>query len=211
MTIFTAGQMTALAQKAGFDAKTAQIMGAIGMAESGGDSKAHNIIPPDNSYGLWQINMLGSMGPARRKMLQISKNEDLYIPAINALAAKKIHSSQGLSAWSTYTNGAYKKYLKDAGADKELLEELNKNPMESSPVGEALDDAVSAVSWPSNVVEAVGKAGNWVSDPQNWIKVAYIVGGGILVIAGLVVMAGPRAAQVLPTGKALKAVKKVTS
>lgn len=54
------------AYDAGFrgDALTTAV--AVAMAESSGDPRAHNDTYQDNSYGLWQINMLGDPGPARR-------------------------------------------------------------------------------------------------------------------------------------------------
>lgn len=184
MAKYTAGQMSAMAQAVGFDKKTAVIMGAIGMAESGGDSKAHNAVAPDNSYGLWQINMLAHT----RKELQISKNEDLFVPLLNVMAAKKIHKSQGLGAWSTYTSGAYKTYLSQATTDKALLEELTKNPVESSPIGEAVSDPLQSVG---DIAGFIAKAGNWVSNPSNWVRIVYVLTGVALVVGGSVVMGRP--------------------
>lgn len=209
MTTFTAGQMTALAEKAGFDKKTAKIMGAIGMAESTGNSNAHNTnaATGDNSYGLWQINMLGDMGPSRRKSLQINKNEDLFVPAINAMAAYKIYKSQGLNAWSTYKNGDYKDHLSKADADAATLEELNKNPIESSPIGDIA--SLIADNPISNIAEAVMKAAAWMSNPSNWVRVVYVAGGGVVIIAGVVYLAKDTAIQGV-AGSALKTVKSGT-
>jgi cell wall-associated NlpC family hydrolase len=71
---------------------------------------AHNDKAPDNSYGLLQINMLGRMGEERAKEYGLSSYDDLYDPATNIRAGLSILRSQGKSAWSTYTSGAYKKY-----------------------------------------------------------------------------------------------------
>lgn len=56
----------------------------------------------DLSYGLFQINMLGGMGPERRKALGLKSNEELYDPATNVRAAKYIYDLQGPTAWSVY-------------------------------------------------------------------------------------------------------------
>ena len=56
----------------------------------------------DLSYGLFQINMLGDMGPERRKALGLKSNEELYDPATNVRAAKYIYDMQGPQAWSVY-------------------------------------------------------------------------------------------------------------
>lgn len=87
---------------------------AIAMAESGGRVFAHNTTPPDDSYGLWQINMYGSLGPSRRRQYGIKENDDLFDPGTNARAAYKIFQGSGWRAWSVYTSGAYKQHLDEA-------------------------------------------------------------------------------------------------
>lgn len=107
------GQLKALALAAGFNDRDASIMAAIAMAESGGRSAAHNNNPRtgDNSYGLWQVNMLGRMGPERRRAFGIGSNEALFDPAVNASAARKVFESQGFGAWSVFKSGAYRQFL----------------------------------------------------------------------------------------------------
>jgi hypothetical protein len=102
-----------LAKNAGFNASQAKTMAAIGLAESGGNTHAHNdnAKTGDNSYGLWQINMIGAMGAPRREAFGISSNEQLFNPSINARAAKIIYDQQGFNAWSVYRSGAYRKHL----------------------------------------------------------------------------------------------------
>lgn len=91
-------------------------MAAIGMAESSGNPRAHNSVPPDDSYGLWQINMIGSLGPARRARYGLSSNEALYDPLMNARVALDIYQQQGLRAWGPYVTGAYRKYIPQSQA-----------------------------------------------------------------------------------------------
>lgn len=107
-----ATQIDAL-RKAGFSEDKIQTMLAISQAESSGNKNAHNTnaTTGDNSYGLWQINMLGDMGPKRRSALGITSNDQLYDPYVNARAAKMIYDQQGLQAWGAYTNGSYRKFL----------------------------------------------------------------------------------------------------
>ena len=107
------GKLRDLAKSVGFSGQQAEIMAAIAMAESGGRATAHNpnASTGDNSYGLWQINMLGGMGPQRRRAFGIRNNEQLFDPATNARAARQVYESQGFGAWSVYRSGAYKQYL----------------------------------------------------------------------------------------------------
>ena len=85
----------------------------IGTAESSLNPKAFNpnVNTGDQSYGLFQINMLGAMGPERRELFGIKTNEELFDPLQNAKAAKAIYDQQGLGAWSVYKSGAYKPYV----------------------------------------------------------------------------------------------------
>lgn len=95
-------EMLKTALAAGFTPEEAVIAAAIGMAESSGDPSAHNPnrSTGDNSFGIWQINMLDGMGPERRKQFGIGRNEELFNPVVNAKAARQIYMSQGWGAWS---------------------------------------------------------------------------------------------------------------
>jgi hypothetical protein len=104
-------------KQAGGNPAQAPVAAAIALAESGGNPQSHNAVPPDNSYGLWQINMLGSMGPSRRSAFGLSSNEQLFDPLTNAKAAVALSGGgSNFKAWSTYTNGAYKSHLNGQGA-----------------------------------------------------------------------------------------------
>jgi len=147
---------------------------AVAMAESGGNIYAHNAKPPDDSYGLWQINMIGSLGPARRRQYGLKDNKELYIPMINAKAAFNIYLSAGRSfrPWSTYTNGAYKKYLWAAEA-------AARNPKASSDVN---------LSGPDQTKEIIGgKLKEWIIDPiisfltNAGLRIGGVLGGMVLI------------------------------
>lgn len=100
------------AYQAGFrgDALTRAV--AVALAESSGRPRAHNARPPDDSYGLWQINMLGALGPARREQLHLASDTALFDPAANARAAYAISShGKNWQPWSTFTNGSYRQHL----------------------------------------------------------------------------------------------------
>lgn len=96
---------------------------AIALAESGGRSMAYNgnAKTGDDSYGLFQINMMNNdpnspnMGNNRLKQLHLASNAALFNPETNVQAAYKI-SNKGtwFTPWSTYKSGAYVKYLDDA-------------------------------------------------------------------------------------------------
>jgi hypothetical protein len=124
----TMEQLVGIAKGAGFSDDNAVIAAAIAMAESGGNSNAHNPKPPDNSYGLWQINMIGDLGPARRQQYGLSSNEQLFDPVTNAKIAFRISGGSNFSPWTTYTGGKYKSHLASAQAAKSAP------PLKTSPV-----------------------------------------------------------------------------
>jgi hypothetical protein len=90
-----------LLYKRGFRGKHLINMLAISGRESAWTPTAHNGKPPDNSYGLFQINMLGKLGPARLKQFNIGKNEQLFDPETNVKAAWILSGgkSQNLAPW----------------------------------------------------------------------------------------------------------------
>jgi len=104
--VLTPAQLYSVNLAAGFNPADAQRMVAVQLAESGGNSRAFNGKGRDLSYGISQINMLGEMGPERRRQFGISSNEQLYDPLVNARAAKAILDEQGWGAWSVTRNGA---------------------------------------------------------------------------------------------------------
>lgn len=174
-----------LAKSVGLTDSRAKVAAAIAMAESNGDPNAHNAKPPDDSYGLWQINMLGAMGPERRKKYGISDNSALYSPEINA-RAMKIESQDGgnFSAWSTYTNGAFQKY-----ANERVIEHWVK-PDDGGSFWDKLNpgnmlDKLNPVNVAQDYLQFFNKIGAWVSNSENWVRVGYVVGGGVVVIVGI--------------------------
>lgn len=102
----------------GLDREKAVTMAAIMMAESGGrpDEINNNPKTGDLSYGLFQINMIGTLGPARVKQFGLRSYDDLKNPSTNIDVALQILNSAGLSSWGAFRNGSYKGYLPAARA-----------------------------------------------------------------------------------------------
>jgi Lysozyme like domain len=119
--------------QSGMQGEKLRKMWAIAMRESGGNPKAFNGNQKtgDLSYGLYQINMLGKMGPARRKMFGIQRNEQLLDAQTNIDAMLKLSKGgTNFYAWdidkSGYDGGShagaytkwyreFPKYAKEAG------------------------------------------------------------------------------------------------
>jgi hypothetical protein len=79
---------------------------AVAMKESTGRPNAHNQndATGDNSYGLFQINMIGSLGPARRDQFNLESNDELFDPVRNAeIAYFMSNKGKNWSAWHGMT------------------------------------------------------------------------------------------------------------
>lgn len=117
---FNAEKAAALIRKVGGNEQEATMLGAISQPESGGNPKAHNYNPStgDNSYGLWQINMLDKLGPERRAKYGISNNEQLKDPETNArIALQMLREAHGTPRdWTTWKHGKHLPYMQAAAA-----------------------------------------------------------------------------------------------
>lgn len=102
----------AYARRAGFTPDQGRTVVAVALAESGGRPCAHNPVPPDDSYCLMQVNMLGPLGPARRDRYHLARNADLYDPATCMRVAYGISAGgTDWTPWTTYTRGTYLQFL----------------------------------------------------------------------------------------------------
>lgn len=119
---------------------------AVAWAESQLNAEAHNAKPPDDSYGLWQVNMLGALGPARRAQFKLSKNEDLFNPQTNAQVAYLIWKQAGWSAWTTYTSEEYKQYLGTSGHGKGVPSAQLGQTIPENAAGDAKDVTANGIA-----------------------------------------------------------------
>ena len=86
----------------GFEGQNLKEAWAIAKKESNGRPFAFNgsIETGDSSYGIFQINMLGMLGPDRRNKYDLDHNADLFNPVLNAQIA--FHMSNGGENWSAW-------------------------------------------------------------------------------------------------------------
>jgi len=118
MAVLSFVQLADLWKSAGGDPLQAETAAAIALAESGGDTnRVNNTAYPNRpgyhppvagaqkeySVGLWQINLLAHPTYTATQMLTQAGN----------VAAARAISGNGANwnPWSTYTSGAYKKFL----------------------------------------------------------------------------------------------------
>jgi Lysozyme like domain len=117
MTTLSTLEIYALARQAGFSQndEEAVIATAIALAESSGNPGAHNDNQQtgDDSFGLWQINMIGDLGPERRRQFGIASNDQLLDPPTNARAARSVFTAANASftPWSTFKRKDHEVHL----------------------------------------------------------------------------------------------------
>jgi hypothetical protein len=145
-------QLAGYLRQAGFSEEMIPTMIGISTAESSLDTKAFNpnVNTGDQSYGLFQINMLGAMGPERRALFGIKSNEELFDPLKNAKAAKAIYDQQGLGAWSVYKSGKYSQYvpgMEDIAPPSNSSNTTNSLMSTNAPQRQTVDQVLSKLRY----------------------------------------------------------------
>lgn len=181
-------QLIALARSAGFSEEQAPTMAAIAMAESSGRVGVVNSI---GCTGLWQINQPVHVGDYPSWTQSWLKD-----PRNNAKAAKEIYDKQGLSAWTVYTSGAYKKYLPSGSVVTEVYKDLGGILQKiAGGVGDTIGGALgTAISLPKQVTgffdaaEKPVKAAMWLFNPAAWVRIVAMMFGIMLMSAGILAL-----------------------
>ena len=106
-TAFTDEELVKMLSIVGFEGKALKVAWAVVKKESNGRPLAFNgnIKTGDNSYGIFQINMIGGLGVARRDKFDLDSNKDLFDPVVNAQIA--FHMSNEGSDWSSWGVGKF--------------------------------------------------------------------------------------------------------
>jgi hypothetical protein len=97
-------QLIELLKTVGFEGKALRSACAVAKAESNGRPLAFNGNKKtgDNSYGVFQINMIGELGPDRRDKFDLNSNAELFNPVTNAEIT--LHMTKGGKDWSSWTS-----------------------------------------------------------------------------------------------------------
>ena len=98
----------------GFEGKALKTAWAIAKTESSGRPLAYNgnRKTGDSSYGIFQINMLGDLGVARKEKFDLRSNVLLFDPVINAeITYYMTKGGTDWSAWKGLTSRAKEFYL----------------------------------------------------------------------------------------------------
>jgi hypothetical protein len=100
-------ELKELLQAVGFEGQALKLAWGIVMRESRGGPTSHNgnSDTGDNSYGLFQINMIGGLGADRREKYGLTTNEELFNPVVNArIAFLMSGGGEDFGAWGVGKN-----------------------------------------------------------------------------------------------------------
>lgn len=189
---------------------------AIALAESNGWTGAVGDCELGFSLGLFQINYAAHP-------ITIKSVRDPFNPYTNTeLAATLYGNRPNFKDWSTYNDDTYKQFMdraRTAWPNKtkpNVSAPRNKDPLVAgatdgvNKVVGAVDDVWDAATATARAAEsaviAIGKAGGWLGNPHNWLRIAYVGLGAGVVLAGLSKLIGYDAG-VLPTAAVAKMAK----
>lgn len=101
-TAFTDIELAQMLSAVGFEGKALKTAWAVVKKESNGRPLAFNgnTRTGDSSYGIFQINMIGGLGVARRDKYDLDSNKDLFDAVVNAQIA--YHMSGGGKDWTAW-------------------------------------------------------------------------------------------------------------
>jgi hypothetical protein len=109
--------------------------------------------------------------------------------------------------WEAYTNGRYLQFWSRA-------QKAANNPSAVPPSAGSADQAISLN--PLDWAEGAGNFFKLMTDPNTWLRVGMVLGGGIILVMGLFMLTGQAdrlgqaagmAVDFIPGGKVLKGVK----
>jgi hypothetical protein len=186
VTVFTYAQLMGLWVNNGGSAAKAPVAAAIAEAESSGNSDATSANPDGGTnVGLWQLDTPGGKGAG----FSVAQLKD---PATNAKVAVK-GSSNGadFSAWSTFTGGAYKRFLNNGTTPDTNVPGSASAP--ASATTASYNSADCLFGFPGVNVPVVGDVGGFCilsrSNARAMLGAALMLAGGVAFIIGALVVA----------------------
>jgi Lysozyme like domain len=183
MTPLSMDQIAQYAYNAGFRGKDLSVAVAVSKAENrtSDPSATHRNANGTTDTGLWQINSSNYPVDAMKD------------PTANARAAYVLaHNARGWRNWTTYNAGIYLLWLPQAEVAAQRVEHLGGAGAIAAEAGTHVPGLGSGtenigqagLSGLSALPETFNRVGAWISNPDNWERVLYvIVGGGLILVA----------------------------
>lgn len=176
--IYTYDQLVSMAQGAGFTGLSAQIVAAIAMAESTGNSQG-----PDNiNNDVWASRDRGLMQINSHWHPEVS-DACAYDAVCSLQQAYRIsNGGQDFSQWATFTNHSYQTFLKGSGATTGGTP----TPLGSGFALPSLNPLQPLQDIVANITKS--QAWQWVTNPNRVLKM--VVGIVLLAIAIAMLVSG---------------------
>jgi hypothetical protein len=200
---YSADRLAEAAVMAGFTGDDVAIAVAVALAESGGKAAAIGRNSNGSAdYGPWQINSIHSH--------LITPSAQWWGLVPNAKMAHSVFAGRNNTwqPWTVYRTGAYLMFMPTAKAA------AGKVPENVRPGGVSVDPGPDGVIEHNPISDMVGsvreigaaifKTGAWIADPDNWLRVAYVVAGGAMLIGALTIVARPYAMDAAKTAAAVR-------
>lgn len=187
----TAGTDVAKAAKAaGFPDDQLVTAVAIAYAESSFNAAAVAHEPNGTySYGLWQINSVHGYP-------ELAAGGPWQQPNVNAQLAKRVFDKQGWGAWSTFSPSDPVGYARYTAARPAAVGYVAAAVGAKAAAAGALDtpgavaagiadDAGAALTVAAEIAKEPLSVLRWLTRPDTWVRIAYVVAGGALVVGGV--------------------------
>lgn len=189
MATLNADQLATIGKQAGFAGNDLVWFISTALAESGGRTDATNNIGAGHT-GIMQISgvHLGAHPTWTRAWLMNPQN--------NASAARTLFLQYGKRPWLA-SSGRRLLYAKTA---EDAAKRAGTAGVDPTTIGGAAGLPDLSPSNPlasaQQALSLAAKAGTWISDPRNWMRIVYVALGGALVVGALVMVAMPVATSV---------------
>ena len=210
MATLNAVQVAAAALMGGFSPNDVPTAVAVAKGESSFNTKASNSC----CQGLWQIHRTAHADKIKKyggveKLNDPVVNAKIAHEIFQAAGGWCTHGSPpNCNPWQAYgvsnLTGSWKSKLAEGAKayaevqtmtsnGKTLAEIVNEgldrsfgvDPDDLPIIGDVIDTGQAIAGLAKGIIDFGNRLGSWISDPQSWIRVAEVVGGGLLVMLGL--------------------------
>jgi lysozyme-like protein len=202
MAILSALQVAAAAKLGGFTDSQLVTAVAVARAESSFNTDA---VSGAGDHGLWQIN--------RRSHPQLFSGETWKDPVRNAQMAIDVFRRQGWSAWVVYNRGTYRLHLPEATAAVTALRTTTPEAALRNVSIKSVSNTTATNIGVLDSIQGIIDFFNFISDPNNWRRLGFILSGTIIIVLGLILFIlnsrtvqqlGKEAAKVVALRKVIK-------
>jgi len=184
MPVLSAVELATLAIRAGWRGQGAARATAVMLAESSGDTSAHNTHNGNDARGLMQINVKPSAHPE-------FKSRNLYDAETNVATGFELWKRDGWQPWNSSRGG---QALNMVPAEAAVLAAQARHPeLGLKILGEGPNLGLKESAPPATVnpLTALGDAVKFLSVGRNWGRIGMIAIGGLIILIAINTLTKP--------------------